>query len=652
MNIRFNMIDIENFRSIQKATVPLHNQGIVIVKGVNEYEDKATSNGSGKSSIFEAIVYALFEETSSGEKDVANRIINNGFSLKLDFDIDGISYTILRQNNGNKANVVLYKDGLDISARNKTDTNKLILSILGISKNLFLDSVFLSQNLSTNLASLSPTARKERLEILTNTDYMVAEFKDKLKTVQAHYESECIQCQMDINSASGEKNALETQYNDLQQQIQTIMLTCDITKIQPEITQTQNLISQTNQEIEKLKESVETINQQLSNIEQDIQIAIDGGAQNRKAKDDLEIKRQNKLNEYNSVSNQISNYKVQCDMHKKSIDNIKVEIEKIRKSDTCPVCGRKYDNANDGHIENAILDKQENIKQIEQEIQQLTSQIEQLNINLTDIQSQGVAITQEIVEISKLVDNDNAKVEQLNQQRQQFSNELSIMHQSIQTKQNMLVGYEQQLSKLQSMVQKYETITELQNVCQNIQVKVADIDNKVLDIQVLYDKSNEMVSVVKHCIQLVTKEFRTYLLKNSIDYLNVLLKQYSTELFSNEKDVIKIEGDDTKLNISLGNATYESLSGGERTRVNIALLLAQKSLASIIGNTSYNMIILDEILGYCDSQAESNVISLITAELDELESIYMVSHKELPIGYDTELLVVKEKSGLSRVVNN
>ena len=77
MNIRFNMIDIENFRSIQKAIVPLHNQGIVIVKGVNEYEDKATSNGSGKSSIFEAIVYALFEETSSGEKDVANRIINN-----------------------------------------------------------------------------------------------------------------------------------------------------------------------------------------------------------------------------------------------------------------------------------------------------------------------------------------------------------------------------------------------------------------------------------------------------------------------------------------------------------------------------------------------------------------------------------------------
>ena len=45
----------------------------------------------------------------------------------------------------------------------------------------------------------------------------------------------------------------------------------------------------------------------------------------------------------------------------------------------------------------------------------------------------------------------------------------------------------------------------------------------------------------------------------------------------------------------LGNASYESLSGGEKTRVNIALLLAQKSLASIIGNISCNLIILDEM---------------------------------------------------------
>ena len=152
-------------------------------------------------------------------------------------------------------------------------------------------------------------------------------------------------------------------------------------------------------------------------------------------------------------------------------------------------------------------------------------------------------------------------------------------------------------------------------------------------------------------IQLITKEFRTYLLQNSLKYLNKTLENYSRQLLSNDGDVIKIEENDTKLDITLGNASYESLSGGERTRVNIALLLAQKSLAQMIGNISCNIIILDEILGYCDGQAETVVIDLITKELDSLESIYMVSHKEIPIGYDKELIIIKDKSGLSKIKN-
>ena len=129
--------------------------------------------------------------------------------------------------------------------------------------------------------------------------------------------------------------------------------------------------------------------------------------------------------------------------------------------------------------------------------------------------------------------------------------------------------------------------------------------------------------------------------------MNTVLKQYSNVLFSNEKDVIFISEDDTKLDIYLGDASYESLSGGERTRVDIALLLEQKSLANMIGNISCNIIILDEVLGYCDSQAESVVVNLLCTELNTIESIFMISHKEIPIGYDKEMIIVKNKQGES-----
>ena len=79
-------------------------------------------------------------------------------------------------------------------------------------------------------------------------------------------------------------------------------------------------------------------------------------------------------------------------------------------------------------------------------------------------------------------------------------------------------------------------------------------------------------------------------------------------------------------------------------------MLAQKSLASTIGNISSNIIILDEVLKYCDSATEINIVDLLVKELDTLESIYMISHKEIPIGYDNQIIVSKNKEGLSNLL--
>ena len=44
MNINFKNIEIKNFRSIKHIKTNLDNNGLVIVKGINEYEDTASSN--------------------------------------------------------------------------------------------------------------------------------------------------------------------------------------------------------------------------------------------------------------------------------------------------------------------------------------------------------------------------------------------------------------------------------------------------------------------------------------------------------------------------------------------------------------------------------------------------------------------------------
>ena len=650
MNIKFKSIDIYGFRSLNKVSVSLDNQGIVIVKGINEYEDKATSNGSGKSSIFEALIYAIFEETSSGEKDVENRILKDGYSIDLKFDIDNDHYRIFRQCKKDKSTVSFYKNEEDISARNKTDTNKLIQNTLNINKNIFLDSIFLSQNAVTNLASLSPTARKERLEILTNTDQIIEEFKEKIKERQNQYEANCVDCRSNIDKNNGKKESLNNQIQQLQYKIEEQKQEIERRKQLGDIKDIEQQIDKLNENIKNNEESISAVEESIINIDNSIKEFNNKIEEYNNQYNELQTKILQKQSDISSLQFDLTKQDSEKQHIQQDIERIKQEIEKIKNSDTCPTCGRKYDNINEEHINQLIQEKNNLIKDNTIKIQEIEKVKDEINSKLylennvyEGLHLSAKEINSYITPIKEQIQIKEAEKTTTNMLKIQKNNEINEYRQKINNLQNI----KEELLKVENNnIKEYEDlITQYNN------------DTKILDEEINklneeYNKNDLYVQVIKNILQLITKEFRTYLLKNSIAYLNKHLQEYSMQLFSNEKDVIKIEESDTKLNIYLGNATYESLSGGEKTRVNIALLLAQKSLANVIGNMTCNLIILDEILGYCDSEAESNVINLITNELDSLETIYMISHKEIPIGYDNILTIVKDKNGLSQVYSS
>ena len=650
MNIKFKSIDIYGFRSLNKVSVSLDNQGIVIVKGINEYEDKATSNGSGKSSIFEALIYAIFEETSSGEKDVENRILKDGYSIDLKFDIDNDHYRIFRQCKKDKSTVSFYKNEEDISARNKTDTNKLIQNTLNINKNIFLDSIFLSQNAVTNLASLSPTARKERLEILTNTDQIIEEFKEKIKERQNQYEANCVDCRSNIDKNNGKKESLNNQIQQLQYKIEEQKQEIERKKQLGDVKDIEQQIDKLNENIRNNEESISAVEESIINVDNSIKEFNNKIEEYNNQYNELQTKILQKQSDISSLQFDLTKQDSEKQHIQQDIERIKQEIEKIKNSDTCPTCGRKYDNINEEHINQLIQEKNNLIKDNTIKIQEIEKVKDEINSKLylennvyEGLHLSAKEINSYITPIKEQIQIKEAEKTTTNMLKIQKNNEINEYRQKINNLQNI----KEELLKVENNnIKEYEDlITQYNN------------DTKILDEEINklneeYNKNDSYVQVIKNILQLITKEFRTYLLKNSIAYLNKHLQEYSIQLFSNEKDVIKIEESDTKLNIYLGNATYESLSGGEKTRVNIALLLAQKSLANVIGNMTCNLIILDEILGYCDSEAESNVINLITNELDSLETIYMISHKEIPIGYDNILTIVKDKNGLSQVYSS
>ena len=64
MVITFDKIQVTNFFSFGEVEVNLDRGGYVLVSGINENPvDNAISNGSGKSSLFDAVIWCLTGNT-------------------------------------------------------------------------------------------------------------------------------------------------------------------------------------------------------------------------------------------------------------------------------------------------------------------------------------------------------------------------------------------------------------------------------------------------------------------------------------------------------------------------------------------------------------------------------------------------------------
>ena len=103
MNLEFQSISIRNFLSFGNIpqTIELNNKQYEIIVGLNKDKSDSNSdrNGAGKSSIFEAIHYALFGKSIGNKVNLGN-LINNinkkNMVVSLKFKNNDVNYEIIR----------------------------------------------------------------------------------------------------------------------------------------------------------------------------------------------------------------------------------------------------------------------------------------------------------------------------------------------------------------------------------------------------------------------------------------------------------------------------------------------------------------------------------------------------------------------------
>ena len=181
-NIYFKKLSLSNFMSYEKAEVCLNKQGNILVGGINNNpDDNAKSNGCGKSSLFSALSWCLTGETVSGAKDVSNIYINGKTEVSVSFDIDNVNYEVTRTKN--PSNLFIYINGENKSGKGIRDTEKLLVEYIPqLSSSLLNSVIILGQGLPQRFTNNTPAGRKEVLEKLSNSDFMIMDLKERLST--------------------------------------------------------------------------------------------------------------------------------------------------------------------------------------------------------------------------------------------------------------------------------------------------------------------------------------------------------------------------------------------------------------------------------------------------------------------------------------
>ena len=146
---------------------------------------------------------------------------------------------------------------------------------------------------------------------------------------------------------------------------------------------------------------------------------------------------------------------------------------------------------------------------------------------------------------------------------------------------------------------------------------------------------------------IVSREFRGYLLSSIITFIDKKAKIYCNDVFNTELISFELEGNN--ISIKYDNKEYESLSGGEKQKVDLIIQFSIRDMLCSYTDFSTNLIVLDEIFDNLDETGCSKIIELISSKLTDISSIFIITHhgNELNIPYDNEITVIKGADGVS-----
>lgn len=550
-------------------------------------------NGSGKSSTALIVQELLFNKNVKGVKkaDILNRWGGSkSWNGSIEFETDGVNYSVQVNRTGATTKVKLLKDGVDISEHKVLDTYKKISNILGLEFEVFSQLSYQSSTDLLDFLKATDANRKKFLISLFNLEKYI-EIGELIKRKASEIDKQ-------LSTLQGELKSIEDYLSN-------------VVVPDPKTEKTLPVVDET------LVVRLSNINSELTNINE-ISKRID--------KNNMYISERDSLTFDVSISEPAPyEYAEQLEEQKFKQKSLRAEVAKltselngIRILDKCPSCGQSIDSthliAMKDKLDSSIKDKQSELQQISDFIT-----VKQVELDERIAQQQAYATNQQKIsrfeQLTQLIDvnvpTEYPDAAKLNAEKAEVSKLIK-----------------QQQNALDEVINHNKAVSAHNAKIDAIKEQIAEFKVRQTSVkQAILDKSSvaSSMSILKKAFS--TSGIVAFKLENLTKELETTINHYLASL-SDGQFQVEFSLNKEKLNISVINngviSPIETMSGGEFSRIQTSVLLAIRSLLSKLGGSSINLLFLDEITGVLDADGKEKLIEVLQEE-DNL-NVFLISH--------------------------
>jgi len=595
-HINFKRVKIKNFLSVGTEPVEVtFNKGLHIITGINkDKEDRR--NGVGKSTIADAVYFAVFGETLRDLKKehIVNNVNRKGCEVELDVEIQHFDkkeqIKIVRTLDPSKC--FLHINGEDKTRDSMTNTTSFILNKFSCTPEIFQNCVIMTINNTVPFMGKKKQEKRKFIEDIFN----LSVFSNMLTILKE-----------DLNIKKKDFEIQTTRFDDHEKHLLTLQKQKELA----EVARTQKLIKYQNRKTSNIAE-LQQINDRLDTFE-DIDVSIITNKIND-LNDGL-TKIDNKLQ---SIREEKTEKALLVQQHTKQLTTIGTE------NDNCPVCLRTIEERDKDHIE--------------QERKKINSSIDDFKVTISNL------IKEEKSFLEKKTKIDNCIIG-LRDEKHQY-----------ELKKQERVSLIARKQQLEEWLQTLEVdIAEVEQSTFTADTAVEEQNTKIEELKSEIDKIRKELNTMDVVKFVVSEEgVKSYMVKKILQVFNGKLSYYLKKMDANctvtfneyfEEEIIDNKG---KL------CSYFNFSGAERKNIDLACLFAFMDMRRLQGDVCFNFSIYDELFdSSLDERGVELVINILKERVEKYnECIMVISHRKESIKAATGDIIFLEKvNGITKRVD-